>query len=193
MPHQCRGSDCFCSIGVWGGPGRFLAPGTIALGPGVRLPDNYCRAYSGPFAPNPRSARRAQARDMIRRARLSNTVFFRLNSIRLSVVLNGIHQASERKRNNMVWRHSPRSLDFEASAERGCPSPAFCPLLIRRRAFFFVLGFLLAVTGCAKIPPAPSAHTSAADDLQGQVRFLSSPKLGGRKPGTHGSRLARQF
>ncbi len=55
------------------------------------------------------------------------------------------------------------------------------------------LFFLLFITGCTTVPPASGDSAVARDEMASHVAFLSQPALKGRKPRTHGSRLAREY
>lgn len=55
-----------------------------------------------------------------------------------------------------------------------------------------LLLFVLVLAGCRSVPPPPSGG-SGAQQMKAQVRFLAQPRLKGRKPGTHGSRVARDY
>lgn len=46
---------------------------------------------------------------------------------------------------------------------------------------------------CTSVPPAPSLSANLKDNLAAHVQFLAQPKLEGRKTGTAGARLARQY
>ena len=46
---------------------------------------------------------------------------------------------------------------------------------------------------CTSVPPAPTLSASLKDNLAAHVQFLAQPKLEGRKTGTAGARLARQY
>src|SRR5580765_6843505 len=69
----------------------------------------------------------------------------------------------------------------------------------RPRIFFHALEyvlvislFCLGVTGCVNLPPV-GAEKSTREELAAHVKFLAQPALKGRKPGTKGSSLARQY
>jgi hypothetical protein len=51
----------------------------------------------------------------------------------------------------------------------------------------------LVLTGCISVPPMPAGKTAGKEDIFSHVEFLSQPRLKGRKPGTLGSRAARQY
>lgn len=51
----------------------------------------------------------------------------------------------------------------------------------------------LGLSGCVTAPSAPQRAGAAAAALVAHVEFLTQPALEGRKPGTYGSRLARQY
>jgi len=53
--------------------------------------------------------------------------------------------------------------------------------------------FVAALTGCISVPPVPVGKTAAKEDMFSHVEFLSQPRLKGRKPGSLGSRAARQY
>ena len=57
----------------------------------------------------------------------------------------------------------------------------------------FILFILVLAAGCVAVPPVDLNAVNASKQMEAQVRFLSQPKLRGRKPGTHGSSLARQL
>ena len=60
---------------------------------------------------------------------------------------------------------------------------------------FSVLAALCCVglNGCVSLPPVSPTAQTTADDLASHVKFLAQPALKGRKPGTHGSHLARRY
>jgi hypothetical protein len=59
----------------------------------------------------------------------------------------------------------------------------------------FAACFLLALgqTGCITVPPVRDRNRAASEEMFSHVEFLSQPQLKGRKPGTLGSRAARQY
>ena len=56
-----------------------------------------------------------------------------------------------------------------------------------------LLLFCLGVTGCVSVPPGSAGKETTREALAAHIKFLSQPALKGRKPGTHGSSLARQY
>jgi hypothetical protein len=51
----------------------------------------------------------------------------------------------------------------------------------------------LAVAGCVTMPPVSHDSGVARDEMAAHIAFLSQPALKGRKPGSSGSRLARDY
>ncbi|HUR45823.1 MAG TPA: M28 family peptidase [Candidatus Saccharimonadales bacterium] len=64
---------------------------------------------------------------------------------------------------------------------------------LRTSRFVFALGLIGFFTGCINVPPVPNRSSKVSEDLFSHVSFLSQPQLKGRKPGTRGSRAARQY
>lgn len=58
---------------------------------------------------------------------------------------------------------------------------------------FVALFALLALAGCVSTLPISTSQGTQRDTLGSHVAFLSQPRLKGRKAGTSGSRLARQY
>ena len=56
-----------------------------------------------------------------------------------------------------------------------------------------VLLFVLGLAGCVSVPPVRRGDANTSTELASHVSFLAQPALGGRKPRTRGSRLARQY
>ncbi|MDB6059508.1 MAG: Aminopeptidase, partial [Verrucomicrobiales bacterium] len=56
-----------------------------------------------------------------------------------------------------------------------------------------ILLISFAATGCIRIPSAHPAAGISSTELASHVNFLAQPALKGRKPGTHGSRIARNY
>lgn len=56
-----------------------------------------------------------------------------------------------------------------------------------------VLALGLAAIGCVSVPPVNPTDGIKNVALRSHVSFLAQPRLAGRKPGTYGSRIARQY
>jgi hypothetical protein len=66
-------------------------------------------------------------------------------------------------------------------------------LISARKKLALLLLSVVGLTGCVSVPPVPSASTESRSELAAHVNFLARPELGGRKPRTRGSRLARRY
>jgi hypothetical protein len=65
----------------------------------------------------------------------------------------------------------------------------------RRRRWVASLWLLgcLGLSGCVTAPSVPAKAANPVAELAAHVEFLAKPALEGRKPGTYGARLARQY
>jgi hypothetical protein len=63
----------------------------------------------------------------------------------------------------------------------------------RNKLIVVMLAFSMAVAGCVSIPPEHPTEGIRSAELAAHVNFLAQTRLAGRKPGTIGSRIARQY
>jgi hypothetical protein len=67
------------------------------------------------------------------------------------------------------------------------------PEIVRGNLLAGVLLLGVGVAGCVSVPPVNDPPRSEREALRAHVEFLSQPALKGRKPGSLGSRAARQY